>query len=194
VWTAEERRLASVAWLRSTNDPIVGCDQKADEFVANIHTVLSQITPRGADPSMFAGRGAHTVYKHLRDKIFPDIQKFNKALNLVHSCNPTGTSPQQIINMAVVIHSGVTTRMDYRYIDYDANSWVNYQAWMSLRLLLRKTPTLTRCTMTTTMTTTTISTTCLPTRSSRTYLWRIFVQDENGFANDDQEFSNKVIK
>lgn len=133
MWTAEERRLASVAWLRSTNDPIVGCDQKADEFVANIHTVLSQITPRGADPSMFAGRGAHTVYKHLRDKIFPDIQKFNKALNLVYSCNPTGTSPQQIINMAVVIHSGVTTRMDYRYIDYDANSWVNYQAWMVLK-------------------------------------------------------------
>ena len=62
----EERRLTSIAWLRSTNDPIAGCDQTAAQFMANIHAVLlSQIAPPDADASMFSGRGAPTMYKHL---------------------------------------------------------------------------------------------------------------------------------
>ena len=104
VWSADERRLASLAWYNSTNDPIVGCNQMSQQFTLNIHSVLSRLSPRDADSGCYAGRGAVAVYTFLRDKFFPDIQKFNAALNLVYSSNPTGATEQQIVNMAVAIY------------------------------------------------------------------------------------------
>jgi hypothetical protein len=52
---------------------------------------------------------------------------------LIYRSNPTGSSRQQMINMAVAMHLGKTSKMEYQYRDIDPNEWINYKAWSHLR-------------------------------------------------------------
>ena len=75
------------------------------------------------------------IYPYLRDYVFPDIQKFNKALRIVETSEPSGVNANQKLGMAIAIHLEYTNKMDYKYIDLDKGKWKHYKAWRVLCML-----------------------------------------------------------
>ena len=64
-----------------------------------------------------------------RDKIQPELNKFNIALQMVNASNPTGMDQQQKVNMAIAIHLGKMDCMNYKYKDFNCHEWLYYLAW-----------------------------------------------------------------
>ena len=72
------------------------------------------------------------VYTYLRDNIFPDIQKFHKAIRVVSISYPTGVTDKEKVDMAVAVHFKETNKMEYKYRSYDPNKWKFYQSYLHL--------------------------------------------------------------
>ena len=71
----------------------------------------------------------------MRDNVFGNLQKFNKAIRKVEVSNPSGVTEQQKINMAVAIHLGKTNKMDYEFKDFDPFFWRLYKSWLNVKFL-----------------------------------------------------------
>lgn len=52
--------------------------------------------------------------------MFPEEQKYEKAMRIVLVSNPTGVTEKEKENMAVAIHCKEAKNMDDRYKSYDA--------------------------------------------------------------------------
>ena len=111
-----------------------GTDQKKEAFVATLIERFKILSPENISEGTYWKRGPQ-VWKYIRDNVFSDVQKFNKALRLVDVSQPSGVSNQEIINMAVAVHIKATKKMDYNFRTQDPNSWRFYQAWIYLRKL-----------------------------------------------------------
>jgi hypothetical protein len=146
-WNAEEIRLAAVAWIQAINDPAVPVEQKKLPFflVAVIEN-LKKLEPNDHGSGRYHERGGKHVMDFLRDYVFKEVLKFNDALRIVHQATTKKTAAsteteeqqdgimeQQKINMAVAIHRGLTTTMDYHFKNVDPLSWRFYTAWIELR-------------------------------------------------------------
>ena len=92
----------------------------------------SQLSPNDCHDGTYHKRGLR-VYPYLRDNVFPEIQKFNKALRIVYSSNPTGTSEEEKIRMGIAIHMKETKKMDYQYRSYPESNWKLYSSWVHLK-------------------------------------------------------------
>lgn len=46
VWSPDERRIASIAWVRATHDCINGKDQRGEDFWDKVDFFLTQIAPK----------------------------------------------------------------------------------------------------------------------------------------------------
>lgn len=73
-WTQKEQEVASIAWVRATNNGIEGVDQCSADFRNKVHRFVQIYAPFDSQPDRFAARSLKTVYKFLRDTIFPDIE------------------------------------------------------------------------------------------------------------------------
>jgi hypothetical protein len=136
-WHPLEVAAVAKAYVEVTLDSVRGADQTLETFVARILVILKRLAPADllATSVTYHYRGA-AAYPYLRDNVLRDIQKFNSALRIVYVSEPTGTSEQEKINMAVAIHMGKTNRMNYAFKDFDAaKEWRNYLAWIELSKL-----------------------------------------------------------
>ena len=117
-WKADEIALACQAYASATNNGIQGADQDIEAFCDDIVKKLEQLVPRpeSIQDNTYHKRG-HRVYFYLRDNVFKEINKFNKALRIVDSSHPTGVNLSQKLSMAVAIHLGFTKKMDYYFKD-----------------------------------------------------------------------------
>jgi hypothetical protein len=88
-----------------------------------------QSAPPGHDAKTYSGHGIAST-NDCRGPMFMDVCKFNKALVKVKCSKPTGVNKKQIITMAVVIHLGKPTRMEYTFQGLDPNDWPSYQAFV----------------------------------------------------------------
>lgn len=126
--------LACRAYASATNNGIVGSDQDLERFSRDLLEKYKCISPSDVRPSTYYERGAR-VYPYLRDNIFPEIQKFSKALRLVDASGPSGVTEDQKTNMAVAIFLQKTDRMNYEFKDFDASSWRLFASWKVLKNL-----------------------------------------------------------
>ena len=92
---------------------------------------LEAISPADCQDGTYHKRGIR-VYPYLRDNVFPDIQKFNKALRIVYSSQPTGVTEEEKVFMAIAIHCKETKQMEYQYKNYQPSSWKNHAGWVHL--------------------------------------------------------------
>ena len=135
-WTKGEHLVLAKAWIHATElgSATVGADQSSDTFWAKVKHELQVRAPPGPEAyGRYHHRGHNAISGHFRDKVAHDVCKFNKALRMVYSCNPTGVIQCQMVNMAVAIHLGKTSRMEYQFKDFDAAEWINYRVWLVLR-------------------------------------------------------------
>ena len=131
-WADAEVAAACKAYAKATLNPLVGTDQDLDQFAQEIALQMEEVAPPDVQPGMYHHRGTR-IYPYLRDCVFPQLQKFNKALRHIYACNPTGVTEQQKINMAVALFKKVVKGMDYEYKDYDAaKHWKMYGGWLAV--------------------------------------------------------------
>ena len=90
-WRPEEIALACKAYADVTRNPIHGADQQLVELSADLLEKYKAVSPTNCDNGRYYLRG-DSVYPHLRDYVFPDVQKFQKALRIVDASNPSGTT------------------------------------------------------------------------------------------------------
>lgn len=133
-WRPEEIAQACRAYANATDNGIVGSDQDLEKFSADIVEKLKVLSPSDVRPGTYYERGVR-IYPYLRDNVFPEIQKFSKAMRLVEASGPSGVTDDQKVNMSVAIFLKKTDRMDYTFKDFDASSWRLYGAWKVLKNL-----------------------------------------------------------
>lgn len=132
-WDSDENMVLAKAWIATSENPIVGADQKSKTFFDTLHRrVLEKGPPRHTIVNGKYGlRTVESCRKHFTE-LSADVQKFSVSLRKVHASCPTGVNEEGILSMAVAIHVGQTDKMDYAYQDYDKNNWNAYKAWQEL--------------------------------------------------------------
>eukprot|EP00171_Calliarthron_tuberculosum_P001268 IDg1268t1 len=94
-------------------------------------TKLDQIMTSSDSPSCAAGAGRESVgYIENGSDAGSGARR---AVTTVNNASPTGTTEEDNISMAIAIHIGKTSRMDYDYKRTDPMSWVNYLAYLVLK-------------------------------------------------------------
>ena len=131
-WKSAEVALGCKAYVSATLNPIKGADQDVITFNSDLLAKLEEISPTDCADGTYHKRGIR-VYPYLRDNVFPDIQKFNKALRIIYSSNPTGVTEDEKVFMAVAIHVKKTKQMEYQYKSFDPSSWKMYEGWRELK-------------------------------------------------------------
>ena len=131
-WKSIEIALACKAYVSATLNPIKGADQDFMTFNTDLLAKLEEMSPTDCEDGTYHKRGVR-VYPYLRDNVFPEIQKFNKALRIVYMSNPTGVTEDEKVFMAVAIHVKKTKHMEYQYKNFDPSNWKLYEGWCHLK-------------------------------------------------------------
>lgn len=129
-WDLEENAVLAGAWISASEDPVVGADQKAKMFFETMHRRFIEKGPPTASvvDGKYGFRTVESCRKHVAE-LSADVQKFGIALRKIRACNPTGVQDADIISMAVAVHMGKATTMDYETKDYCKENWLSYKAW-----------------------------------------------------------------
>lgn len=131
---ANETAALATAWLKATDDPEVGTDQDSTSFQIKVHQELEKLSPANAPLGKHHHRSLHLIFGNLCDKIFKEIQKFNQKCKLVLASEPSGTTDDKNINMAVASHQEKTNKMDHNFKNCNAkNNWKYLEAWKILK-------------------------------------------------------------
>ena len=133
-WKAEEIALACQAYIGATDNPIHGTDQDFHTFSVDLVDRFKTLSSSNCEPDTYYKRGSR-VYPYLRDNVFPEVQKFQKALRIVLVSNPTGVTEKEKENMAVAIHCKETKKMEYKYKSYTPSEWNLYPGYLHLKKL-----------------------------------------------------------
>ena len=135
-WTADECHILAIAAVSNASQnksemKKVGANQKLGQLQAKIFDNVHPPPPPppGALAPYYHHRGTDALWIYWRDKIQPELNKFNIALRMVNASNPTGMDQQQKVNMAITIHLGKTECMNYKYKDFNCHEWLYYLAW-----------------------------------------------------------------
>ena len=80
-WKLDDIALACKAYISATNNPINGTYQDFHTFSLDLVDRFKHISPSDYVDGTYSKRGDR-VYPYLRDNVFPDVQKFHKALYL----------------------------------------------------------------------------------------------------------------
>lgn len=136
-WTSEECRALAISYCNASEcvgeEKPSGSDQKKDEFLVKLMSNFQRLAPACQnDAGRYHLRGTNAVWNYFRDHLKHDVNKFNIALRLVQASKPTGVDKNQVVNMAVAIHTGRTKKMEYKYKDFSAHNWMHYEAWKVL--------------------------------------------------------------
>ena len=136
-WDAEENACLAKAFVHVSNDSILGTDQAGKTFHSAVH---SNFAERGREkfgtkpvpPGKYGLRSLDSCRQHFAD-LSADVQKFWRSVTTVRNSCPTGTNEEDNLSMAIAIHLGKTSKMDYEYKTTDPMSWVNYLAFLVLK-------------------------------------------------------------
>ena len=136
-WIRAEKLVLSKSWL-TASEVLSERDGTGQDNMQFWNKVMDEIKAR--EPTNFqekrgrySDRAVTAIKSHWGDKIRHDISKFNESLRLIYRSNPTGSSQKQQVNMAIAVHLGKTSRMEYQFRDLDPSEWPNYQCWLVLR-------------------------------------------------------------
>lgn len=134
-WSAEENEHLARAWLAASEDPVVGADQTRKVFKESVRRRFLQMSPTdsNAKEGRYGSRSVASIDQHFSE-LSADVQKFRAALGKIKASGPTGVSDQEKHAMAIAIHCGKTSVMEYNYKDIDCmETWSGYKAWLVLQ-------------------------------------------------------------
>ena len=95
-WNQQELGDVAKAWIAASSDPVVGIDQTAARFAATFHSEFIARAPNDdVIKQRYQSRSAMSV-KLRFDAVVADVQKFQKSLRMVLTCNPSGTTDAQV--------------------------------------------------------------------------------------------------
>ena len=132
-WLHDEVAAACKGYAKSMQNPRVGAEQDLGVFTKDIEERMAEFSPPHPDPGTWHLRQGQRIYSHLRERVFPAFQKFNKALRHIYACNPTGVTKQQKWNMVVAMYLGKVKTMDYAFKDFDATEWKQYAGCLEVK-------------------------------------------------------------
>lgn len=119
-WRPEEIALEYKLYVDVITNPIHSADQRLSDFSADLFEKYKAVSPTNCDDGRYYLRG-DSVYPHLRNCVFLDVQKFQKALRIVDALNSSGTIGKKNLNMAIAIHTKVTKKIEYTFKDFDSS-------------------------------------------------------------------------
>lgn len=89
-WKAEENKTLARAWVATSEDPITGTCQTLKMFSEGLHRQFSDLGPTSENTRDGKyGLRSPAGCKNRFDELSRDYQKFNTALRIVKSSNPT---------------------------------------------------------------------------------------------------------
>eukprot|EP00171_Calliarthron_tuberculosum_P022028 IDg22028t1 len=111
-WSAVERKHVVAAYLGSSLNSTVGVHQKGAAFWALVGEEFEKRRAPDAAP-----RSAKSVAATIK-MISADCQKFRRAHRLVFASEPTGgVGEAEVMSMAIAIHTGAASKMEYKHKD-----------------------------------------------------------------------------
>ena len=133
-WDARENEVLARARIAASDGPIAGTDQTAKRFIQTVRLRFIEKGPETTEVTdwRYGFRSALSIKQHFSD-LSADVQKFRLSFAKVRASNPTGVGDDTVMSMAVAVHIGVTTCMDYSYKEFDKESWLYYRAYNVLK-------------------------------------------------------------
>lgn len=135
-WTIEEYQVLAKAYREVGGDPIRGASQKQDDFYRRLRKAFRKRCPRTAGEDSHDGHWRGRSQKACKDaweRIRHDIGKFLVSLGKVNAMDPTGNpSEDNMINMAIAVHLGVTRTARHCDWDYPRSNWKFSKAYLEL--------------------------------------------------------------
>lgn len=136
-WSKDESLHLAQSWVAVSEgegaERVIGTNQSLETFWRGVMNVFSSKAPHPTPPGTYGHREWTALKAHWAEQLSRDVKKFRKSLNRVYARNLSGVSEQDKINIAVVMHRGITDAPDYRYAGYDPTMWKFYDCWLFLR-------------------------------------------------------------
>ena len=136
-WTPAESLHLAQAWVARSEgiaaERVLGTNQTEEQFWHGVKEILATKAPTPLPPGTYHQREWSALKVHWRDGISREVKKFRKSLLKVYNRRLSGCSEQDKINIAVVIHRGISDVPDYRYVTYDPQNWKYYECWQFLK-------------------------------------------------------------
>ena len=135
-WLLDEKTALAKAFVAASQNPFQGADQTLASFTADLVAKFKLFSPASVDvdDGRFFKRSDSAILDESRS-MKKDVQSFNKALAVIWASQPTGTTEDEKLAMAVAIHMKATKRMDYHMKNFDVAKWRNFGAWKILKVL-----------------------------------------------------------
>jgi len=136
-WTPTESLHLAESWVARSEgigmDRVLGTNQTEEQFWNGVRQIMSTKAPTPLPDGTYHQREWSALKNHWRDNVSREVKKFRRSLLKVYSRKLSGCSDQDKINIAVVLHRGVSDVPDYRYITYDPHQWKFYECWQYLK-------------------------------------------------------------
>jgi hypothetical protein len=131
-WQYNESAIVGRAYAEATHDEQNGAFNDADTFNMNMWAAFVHHTPRGHQQGdgHYGDRGKYVIIKRWKEVIMPDVGKFLISLRKTEAANPTGgLSEDEIISIAVAVHTHETEIPSSRYRDTPHTRWEHCGAY-----------------------------------------------------------------
>ena len=136
-WSKEESLHLAESWVAMSEgdgaDKVIGTNQSVEQFWQGVMNIFITKAPQPTPPGIYGNREWTALKSHWSEALSRDVKRFRKSLNRVYARNLSGCSDQDKINIAVVIHRGVSDAPDYRLATYDPSLWKFYECWQFLK-------------------------------------------------------------
>ena len=136
-WSKNESLHLAQAWVQMSEgegaDRVIGTNQSTEQFWQGVMELFIAKAPQPTPQGTYGYREWTALRSHWSEGLSRDVKKFRKSLNRVYARNLSGCSEQDKINIAVVLHRGVSDAPDYRLATYDPTLWKFYECWLFLR-------------------------------------------------------------
>lgn len=98
-FTTEEDLFLAMCFVQVSQDPIKGCDQKAETFWAAVHEAFQNLcSTKGKDPQSGAAKNVLSVWNRFKRKIAKDVVAYNGILKTMDHLS--GESDEDFIERA----------------------------------------------------------------------------------------------
>jgi hypothetical protein len=136
-WSKEESLHLAEAWVQMSEgegaNRVIGTNQTMEQFWRGVMDIFVTKAPQPTPPGVYGNREWTALKSHWSEGVSRDVKRFRKSLNRVYARNLSGVSEQDKINIAVVLHRGISDAPDYRLASYDPTLWKFYDCWLFLR-------------------------------------------------------------
>jgi hypothetical protein len=122
-----------MALIKASEDPVAGIYQTSDAFRSTLLKAFYALDPTCTAEVAYGSCEKQPSRSHF-SQTYADCSNFHTAYRQVRESKPTGgCSEANIISMAISIHTGKATKLDYAHRDIPHKTWINCGTWKVLK-------------------------------------------------------------